>query len=210
MAHADGICHAYVHSAADPARAAALLVDSKCSYPAACNAVETLLWDVGAGSALDACVQALTREGVELRGCAATRARHPQMQAATDADWDTEYGAPILSIKQVADLEQALLHIQQHGSGHTEAIVTEDANAAGHFLAEVDAACVFHNASTRFSDGFRFGLGAEVGISTDKLHARGPVGVPGLLTYRWLLRGQGQVTSAYGPGGRAFSHRDLP
>ncbi|HEY0711238.1 MAG TPA: glutamate-5-semialdehyde dehydrogenase, partial [Polyangia bacterium] len=210
MAHADGICHVYLHAAADPARAAAIVVDAKCSYPAACNAVETLLWDPGAAASLDAAVKALAAQGVELRGCSATRARHPEIKAATDADWDTEYGALVLSIKQVSDLDGALAHIAAHGSRHTETIVTEDPATAARFLADVDAACVFHNASTRFSDGFRFGLGAEVGISTDKLHARGPVGVAGLLTYRWLLHGSGQVTASYGPGGKAFSHRDLP
>ncbi len=131
------------------------------------------------------------------------------MTPATAADWDTEYGALVLSIKQVADLDAALAHIARHGTRHTEAIVTSDAQAAARFLSEVDAACVFHNASTRFADGYRFGLGAEVGISTDKLHARGPVGVDGLYTYRYLLHGQGQVTTAYHPGGRAFRHRDL-
>jgi glutamate-5-semialdehyde dehydrogenase len=210
MAHADGICHLYLHGPGEPARAAAIAVDSKCSYPAACNAVETLLWDATAGAALDACVSALLSQGVELRGCATTCARHPQIKPAGDSDWDTEYGALILSVKQVRDLDDALAHIEAHGSRHTESIVTDDATAAARFLGEVDAACVFHNASTRFSDGFRFGLGAEVGISTDKLHARGPVGVSGLLTYRWLLHGSGQVTASYGPGGRSFSHRDLP
>jgi glutamate-5-semialdehyde dehydrogenase len=210
MAHADGICHVYLHAAADPGKAVPVVVDAKVSYPAACNAVETLLWDPAAGPALDACVAALIKDGVELRGCAETRLRHPAMKPASGADWDTEYGALVLSIRQVDGVEAALRHIEAHGSRHTEAIVTEDAAAAGRFLAEVDAACVFHNASTRFADGFRFGLGAEVGISTDKLHARGPVGVEGLLTYRWLLHGSGQATTTYGPGGRAFSHRDLP
>jgi glutamate-5-semialdehyde dehydrogenase len=209
MAHADGICHLYLHAAADPAKAARLAVDGKCSYPAACNATETLLWDAAAGEALDACVHALEAAGVELRGCAETRRRHPQMAAATDQDWDTEYGALILSVKQVAGLDGALAHIERHGSRHTEAICTDDREAAGRFTSMVDAACVFHDASTRFSDGYRFGLGAEVGISTDKLHARGPVGVEGLLTYRWLLSGSGQVTADYGPGRRQFTHRDL-
>jgi glutamate-5-semialdehyde dehydrogenase len=210
MAHADGICHLYLHASADPGRSAALAVDSKCTYPAACNAIETLLWDESAGAALDATVAALRANGVELRGDAATLRRHPGLIAADEADWDTEYGALILSIKQVAGLDHACDHIDRHGSGHTEAIVAEDGAAAERFLAAIDAACVFHNASTRFNDGYRFGLGAEVGISTDKLHARGPVGVEGLLTYRWLLRGSGQLTASYGAGGRRFTHRDLP
>jgi glutamate-5-semialdehyde dehydrogenase len=210
MAHADGICHLYLHSSADPAIAARVAVDAKCSYPAACNAVETLLWDAGAGAALDACVRALGEQKVELRGCAETCKRHPQMKAATEQDWATEYGALVLSIRQVPDIGAALAHIARYGSRHTDAIVAADAEAASRFLAEVDAACVFHNASTRFSDGYRFGLGAEVGISTDKLHARGPVGVEGLLTYRWLLYGRGQCTTDYSPEGRHYIHKDLP
>jgi glutamate-5-semialdehyde dehydrogenase len=210
MAHADGICHVYLHGSADPEMAARVLVDAKCSYPAACNAVETLLWDKGAGTALDSCVNALAEQKVELRGCAETLKRHPEMKPATDADWDTEYGALVLSICQVPDLGAALAHIARHGSRHTDAIVAQDPEAAARFLAEVDSACVFHNASTRFSDGYRFGLGAEVGISTDKLHARGPVGVEGLLTYRWLLYGRGQSTTDYSPDGRHYIHKDLP
>lgn len=210
MAHADGICHLYLHASAEPDMAAKVAVDSKCSYPAACNAVETLLWDPGAGAALDACVKALAQQKVEMRGCADTLKRHPQLRAATDADWDTEHGALILSIRQVGSLDEALAHIARHGSRHTDAIVAQDAEAAARFLGEVDSACVFHNASTRFSDGYRFGLGAEVGISTDKLHARGPVGVEGLLTYRWLLFGRGQGTTDYSPDGRHYLHKDLP
>jgi glutamate-5-semialdehyde dehydrogenase len=209
MAHADGICHLYLHGKADPARAAHIAVDAKCSYPSACNAIETLLWEERSGPALDAAVAALLAQKVRLRGCEQTRQRHPSLEAATDADWDTEYGAPVLSIKKVRDLEGALAHIARHGSRHTESIVTEDAGAAHRFLQVVDAACVFHNASTRFADGYRFGLGAEVGISTDKLHARGPVGVEGLLTYRWLLAGSGQGSTDYGPEGRRYTHRDL-
>jgi glutamate-5-semialdehyde dehydrogenase len=210
MAHADGICHLYLHAAADADKAARIAVDAKCSYPAACNSIETLLWDEGAGAALDAAVAALRAREVELRGCADTRRRHPDMKPATDGDWDTEYGALVLSIRRVSGLDEALAHIARHGSRHTEAIVTGDGAAAARFLAEVDAACVFHDASTRFADGYRFGLGAEVGISTDKLHARGPVGVEGLLTYRWLLEGAGHVSAEYGPGGRRFTHKDLP
>ena len=210
MAHADGICHVYLHESADADIAARVAVDAKCSYPAACNAVETLLWDAGAGAALDAVVAALAEQKVELRGCAETRKRHPHMKPATDRDWDTEYGALVLSIRQVPDIGEALAHIARHGSRHTDAIVAQDAEAASRFMAEVDAACVFHNASTRFSDGYRFGLGAEVGISTDKLHARGPVGVEGLLTYRWLLYGRGQCTTDYSPEGRHYIHRDMP
>ena len=210
MAHADGICHVYLHGSADPAIAAKVLVDSKCSYPAACNAVETLLWDKDAGPALDACVAALSAQKVELRGCPETLTRHPTMKPASEADWATEYGELILSIKQVPGMAQALSHIATYGSRHTDAIVAQDPQVAAGFMASVDSACVFHNASTRFSDGYRFGLGAEVGISTDKLHARGPVGVEGLLTYRWLLHGRGQATTDYSPDGRHYIHKDLP
>lgn len=210
MGHAEGMCHLYLHASADPAMAAAIAVDAKTSYPAACNTIETLLYDADAAVALDACITALQAAGVELRACPATRARHPALTPATDADWDTEYGALILAIRQVPDLDGALAHIAAHGSRHTEAIVAADERAAGRFLALVDAADVFHNASTRFADGYRFGLGAEVGISTGKLHARGPVGAEGLLSYRWLLRGSGQVASDYGEGKRRFTHRDLP
>jgi len=209
MAHADGICHLYLHSDADSSKAERIAVDSKTSYPAACNTVETLLWDVNAAVAADAAINALLGANVQVRGCEATRARHPQILAATETDWDTEYGELIISVKQVANLDEALAHIARHGSRHTESIITQDQAAADRFLAEVDAACCFHNASTRFSDGYRFGLGAEVGISTDKLHARGPVGVEGLVTYRWLLSGNGQITTEYGEGKKSFLHRDL-
>jgi glutamate-5-semialdehyde dehydrogenase len=208
LAHAEGICHLVLHASAEPSMAARVAVDAKCSYPAACNAIEALLWMPGAEAALDAAVAALVEHGVELRGCEATRARHPSIRAATDADFGHEFGALVLAVKRVDDLAAALAHIETHGSRHTEAIVAEDQDAASEFLARVDAACVFHNASTRFADGYRFGLGAEVGISTSKLHARGPVGAEGLVTYRWLLRGQGQVASDYGPGKRRFRHKD--
>jgi glutamate-5-semialdehyde dehydrogenase len=209
MGHAAGVCHLYLHAGAEPAMAARLAVDGKTTYPAACNATETLLWDADAGAALDACAAALKQAGVELRADEATRKRVPWANAATDGDFGFEFGANIIAVKQVAGLDEAMAHIAVHGSKHTEAIVTGDQAAADRFIAEVDAAGIFHNASTRFADGYRYGLGAEVGISTDKLHARGPVGVEGLLTYRWLLRGSGQETASYGPGKRAFKHRDL-
>lgn len=209
LGHAEGLCHLYLHASAVPAMAARIAVDAKCSYPAACNAIETLLWEPGAEVALAACVRALADAGVELRACAATRALYPAMQTATDDDWRTEYGAPILAICQVPNIEGALAHIEAYGSRHTETIVAADAAAAERFLRDVDAAGVYHNASSRFADGYRYGLGAEVGISTDKLHARGPVGVEGLVTYRWLLRGDGHISANYGPGKKRFLHRDL-
>jgi glutamate-5-semialdehyde dehydrogenase len=209
MGHAAGVCHVYAHAAADPAVAARVVVDAKTTYAAACNAAEALLWDAEAGAALDACVEALAKAGVEMRADEPTRKRHPNLVAATDADFGHEFGAPIIAIKQVKGLDEAMAFIDAHGSRHTEAIITRDKAAAERFLAEVDAAGVYHNASTRFADGYRYGLGAEVGISTDKLHARGPVGVEGLLTYRWLLRGEGQLTADYGPGGKPFKHKDL-
>jgi len=208
LAHAEGICHLVLHGSAQPEMAASIAVDAKCGYPAACNAIETMLWMPGAEAALDRAVEALTERGVELRADAATRARHPSLLPATDADFGHEFGALVLAIAKVDDLAAALAHIERHGSGHTESIVADDEAAAAEFLARVDAACVFHNASTRFADGYRFGLGAEVGISTSKLHARGPVGAEGLVTYRWLLRGSGQVAADYGPGKRRFRHRD--
>jgi glutamate-5-semialdehyde dehydrogenase len=209
LAHAEGVCHVFLHRSADAGKAARVVVDSKITYPAACNAVETLLWEAGAEVALDASVAALRASGVELRGDAATRTRHPDMKAATEADWNAEYGALILAVARVEDLDGALAHITRHGSQHTEAIVAEDAAAAERFLTEVDAACVFHDVSTRFADGYRFGLGGEVGIGTGKLHARGPVGVDGLLTFRWILRGSGQVSADYGPGKKPFLHEEL-
>lgn len=211
LGHADGICHMYLDAAADTAMAVALVRDAKLQYPAACNAVETvLLHRRAAPRLLPALVADLAPRGVELRGCPDCRALEHGLEAATDADWDTEYGAPILALKVVDDLDGALAHIRVHGSGHTEAIVTEDPRAAARFLAEVDAAGVFHNASTRFADGFRYGFGAEVGISTGRIHARGPVGLEGLLSYRYLLLGHGHRVEDYsGPAARPFRHRDL-
>jgi glutamate-5-semialdehyde dehydrogenase len=213
LGHAEGLCHLYLHADADPIKAMAIAVDAKTSYPAACNAIETLLWHAGARKATAAALRALVEAGVELRGCEATVALGeglglPVTAAARD-DWGNEYNDMILAVRQVEDLDGALAHIERFGSQHTEAIVCKDEAAGERFIAGIDAACVFVNASTRFADGYRFGLGAEIGIATSKIHARGPVGVEGLLSYRWLLRGSGQVSADYGPGKKAFTHRDL-
>lgn len=210
LGHAEGICHLYLDRAADPAMAARLAVDGKCDAPSACNATETLLVHRDFLPHLPAVGAALQARGVELRADPHALPHLPGAVAAGEGDGDTEYGDLVLAVFTVPDLEAALRFVADHGSGHTDAIVTDDADAAARFLAEVDSASVFHNASTRFADGYRFGLGAEVGISTGRIHARGPVGVEGLLTTRWLLEGAGQVAADYGPGKRAFTHRDLP
>ena len=209
MGHADGICHIYVDAAADVERAVPLCVDAKCQYTAACNAVETLLVHADAAERfLPALAAAYDAAGVEMRGDERTRALIP-CAPATSEDWDSEYLAPIISIKVVDSLDEAIAHINRHGSHHTDAILTEDAVAAGRFMDLVDSAGVYQNASTRFADGFRYGFGAEVGISTSKLHARGPVGLDGLVTYKYRLRGHGQVVGDYAEGRRQFHFRDL-
>jgi glutamate-5-semialdehyde dehydrogenase len=172
--------------------------------------VETLLVHRDADGVLALVAEDLRAGGVELRGCPRACGLLPWMLPATEADWDTEYGEPILSVRIVDSLDQAIAHIHAHGSGHTEAILTEDPEAAERFLAEVDAAGVYHNASTRFADGYRYGFGAEVGISTSRIHARGPVGLDGLLSSKYLLRGAGHRVADYtGAEPRSFLHRDL-
>jgi glutamate-5-semialdehyde dehydrogenase len=152
---------------------------------------------------------ALIEHGVRLKADEEARAVLPAAEPATDADWGREWGDLTLAVRTVGSLDEAVDHIHRHGSAHTDAIVTADPGAARRFLAAVDSASVFHNASTRFADGYRYGLGAEVGIATGRLHARGPVGAEGLLTYRWLLEGTGQAAADYGPGKRSFTHRAL-
>jgi len=210
LGHADGICHLYVDRQADIAMALKLSLDAKCQYVAVCNALETLLvHQAVAKEFLPMLAQDLTAKRVVIRGCSKTQGIIP-CEPASEEDWRTEYLDYILSIKIVANLEEAIEHINYYGSHHTDTIVTEDRHAAAHFLAGVDSACVFWNTSTRFSDGYRFGLGAEVGIATGKLHARGPVGLEGLLTYKWLLLGQGQTVAEYsGPKSKAFRHSPL-
>lgn len=210
LGHADGICHVYLDAAADPAMAVGITHDAKLQYPAACNAVETLLVHADAAPTLLPLVAAdLVASGVELRGDARARELVP-MAEATLADWDSEYGEPVLSVRVVESVDAVLAHVAEHGSGHTEVIVTQDAAVAERFLREVDAAGVFHNASSRFADGYRYGFGAEVGISTGRLHARGPVGLEGLVTSKYVLRGGGHVVADYAAGARSFAHQDLP
>ncbi|MDF2629939.1 MAG: gamma-glutamyl phosphate reductase [Symbiobacteriaceae bacterium] len=189
-----GVCHIYVHAAADLAMASAVTVNAKCSAPAVCNAAETLLVDRAvAAQFLAQAGPALAAKGVALRACPEAAALLPGAELATEEDWSTEYNDLILSVKVVGGLEEALAHIAQYGTRHSEAIITKDEEAASRFLSSVDAAAVYHNASTRFTDGGEFGFGAEIGISTQKLHARGPMGLAELTSYKYVIRGNGQV-----------------
>ncbi|MEJ5260805.1 MAG: glutamate-5-semialdehyde dehydrogenase [Anaerohalosphaeraceae bacterium] len=209
LGHADGICHVYVDKDADLDMAVRITVDSKCQYPAVCNAAETLLVHAEiAERFLPAVKTALEEKNVQLRGCEKTRT-FIDIPPASEEDWKTEYLDLILSIRVVDTLEEAVRHINTYGSGHTDAIVTENRRAALYFLDRVDSADVFWNCSTRFSDGYRFGLGAEVGISTNKIHARGPVGLEGLLIYKWRLVGKGHTVAEYCSGQKQFTHRPL-
>lgn len=214
LGHAAGLCHVYVDRAADLDQALAITLDAKVQYPAACNAVETLLIHAEVAAAfMPRAARALAARGVEIRadaGAAAVAAGAAALVPATEADWDAEYCDLVLAVRVVPSLEAAIAHINAHGSRHTDAIVTADPEAAERFCAEVDAAGVFVNASTRFSDGFRYGFGAEVGISTGKLHPRGPVGLEGLVTYKYRLVGAGHVVADYvGASARSFTHRQL-
>ncbi len=211
LGHADGICHLYIDKAADIDKAVNIAVDSKTHYPAACNAIETLLvhQDI-ASTFLPHLAQALQNLNVELRGDEATQSILSNIVPATEEDWETEYSDLILSIKIVDSLSEAITHINEYGSKHTDAIVTEDIEAAENFLSLVDAAGVYHNCSTRFADGFRYGFGAEVGISTQKVPPRGPVGLEGLVTYKYKMTGNGHIASSYtGEDAKPFLHKDL-
>jgi glutamate-5-semialdehyde dehydrogenase len=189
-----GNCHTYVDATADLDAALDIVVNAKCSRPSVCNAMETLLvHDVVAEEFLPRATERLREAGVEIRGCDRAREIVPDALPATEDDWHAEYMALILAVKVVDGLEEALEHIARYGTRHSEAILTEDYTASQRFLAEVDAACVYVNASTRFSDGFEFGFGAEIGISNQKLHARGPMGLRELTTYKYVIRGSGQI-----------------
>lgn len=212
LGHGSGICHIYVDSKADLAQAISIIVDSKTQYPAACNSAEkVLVHEEIAGQFLPTLIPALQAAGVEVRGCARTAQLCGGFKVvpATEEDWITEYGDLTITLKVIGDLNEAIEHINQYGSRHTDCILTENAAAAEQFMDEVDSASVFHNASTRFADGFRYGLGAELGISNSKLHARGPVGLEGLLTYKYKLRGSGHIVSRYVGGSKSFKHKRM-
>ncbi|PIE37316.1 MAG: glutamate-5-semialdehyde dehydrogenase [Gammaproteobacteria bacterium] len=194
--HLDGICHVYIDDSADPEMAITIALNAKTQRYGTCNTMETLLiHEAVAASILPPLASALLDKGVELRGCERVRALVSQAVPADESDWSEEYLAPILSIKIVADIDEAMAHIERYSSRHTEAIVTSHHPRAMRFLREVDSASVMVNASTRFADGFEYGLGAEIGISTDKLHARGPVGLEGLTSQKYVVLGDGQVRS---------------
>ncbi|MGL4606336.1 MAG: glutamate-5-semialdehyde dehydrogenase [Eubacteriaceae bacterium] len=209
MGHADGICHIYVHDDANISQSIKIIVDSKIQYVAACNTLETLLVNEKiAPKLLPELKLALEEKGVHLKGDEKTRAII-DIQPATEEDWKTEYLDYTLSIAMVSSMEEAITHINTYGSGHTDVILTENKNCVTNFMTLVDSAGVFWNCSTRFSDGFRFGFGAEVGISTSKLHARGPVGLDGLLSYKYKLLGHGQCVEDYASGKENFTHTPL-
>lgn len=211
LGHADGICHIYIEESADIEKAINICVDSKIQYPSACNAVETILINKAAvENILPDLVLALKREAVLVKGCEKCLEVVSDLEPATEEDWSTEYGEKIVSIKVVNDIIDAIEHINHYGSGHTDCIITEDKHQMGIFMDLVDSAGVYHNASTRFADGFRYGLGAEVGISTNKTHARGPVGLEGLTIYKYKLYGNGQYVGEYtGEKSKGFTHKTL-
>ena len=218
LGHAEGICHVYVDGEADVDMAVNITVDSKCQYVAVCNAAETLLVDEKIAKEFLLKIKAALEQRkvgstsspqVELRGCE-KKAANIKTKPATEKDWATEYLDCILSIKVVAGLDDAIEHINRYGSHHTDTIVTANKEKASRFMEMADSANVFWNASTRFSDGYRYGLGAEVGISTNKIHARGPVGLEGLVIYKWKLLGSGQVVADYsGKNAKKFTHKKL-
>lgn len=209
MGHADGICHCYIDDPSDAAMAVRIAIDSKTQYVAVCNAMETLLVHKNAaGAFLPMLKKAADEKNVELLGCPETVSLIP-VKPACEQDWETEYLDYKLSVRVVEDMDEAIEHINTYGSGHTDTIVTSDKAHAARFMALVDSGNVFWNCSTRFSDGFKYGFGAEVGISTGKLHARGPVGLEGLVSYKYNLIGNGQIVADYAEKRKSFTHRKL-
>jgi len=211
LGHSEGICHVYVDKDADINKAIRICLDAKCQYPAVCNAMETLLVHKSiAKKFLPKIAEEYEKENVELRGDKETKRILKNIKPATEKDWKTEYTDLILSIKIVKNLDEAIKHINKYSSGHTDAIVTKNKVTALKFINLVDSGSVMWNASTRFSDGYRYGLGAEVGISTNKIHARGPVGLEGLVIYKYILTGNGHIVAEYsGKKGKKFKHKKI-
>jgi len=211
LGHSEGICHNYIDEDADLNKALKIAFDSKLQYPAACNAMENLLIHKGlAPRIIPQLVKIFEEQGVSLLGCENTRKISKEVSLASDNEWDEEYNDLKLSIKIVENLDEAIAFINCHGSGHTDTIVTENSQSAEKFMNEVNSASVMWNASTRFADGFRYGLGAEIGISTNKTHARGPVGLEGLVIYKYRVYGNGQIVGDYeGKSPRTFTHKPL-
>ena len=214
LAHADGICHVYWDRSATLSKAMEIIIDAKTEYPAVCNAMETLLiHEQIPESEISQVLSSLLEAGVELRVCSAIMKKFSsnsdRLVDASEQDWAKEYTDLILSVRLVSSIDEAIGHINQYGSGHTDTIIAEDRSIAEKFMDQVDAANVFWNASTRFADGFRYGFGAEVGVSTCKTHARGPVGLDGLIIYKYKLYGNGQGVARYHEGGRQYLHQPL-
>ena len=212
LGHSDGVCHVYLDAACDAQMAARVTVDAKTQYPAACNAAETLLVHKDAAHhALPIVAAALHVAGVKIKADARAQALIPGIpcEAAGEAEWKAEYLDHVIAIHIVDSLEEAIAHINRYGSHHTDCIITEDEQAANRFFALVDSAGVYHNCSTRFADGFRYGFGAEVGISTGKIHARGPMGLEGLCSYKYILRGHGDIVADFAGRKRTFTHKKL-
>lgn len=210
LGHADGICHLYIDESADLKRAVSVAVDSKTQYVAVCNALETLLVhkDI-ADSFLPLLGSELSKKNVLVKGCERTKAILNNVELASEEDWKTEYLDYIISIKIVDSIDEAIDHINSYGSGHTDSIIAQDGEKQNRFKALVDSAAVMVNCSTRFSDGYRFGLGAEVGVSTNKIHARGPVGMEGLVIYKYIVEGEGHLVDDYSSGRKSFKHKKM-
>ncbi len=210
LGHADGICHIYADKDADISKALEICLDAKIQYPSACNAVETILVHKEIAKEFLPQFDKLFRENnVVIRGCEKTKNIIPEVETASDEDWETEYSDKIVSVKIVDSLEEAIEHINRYGSHHTDCIITENVQTTEKFMNSVDSAGVYQNASTRFADGFRYGFGAEVGISTNKTHARGPVGLEGLTIYKYKLYGKGQIVRDYAQGQKTFTHKKI-
>ncbi len=217
LGHSEGICHVYIDKDADINKAVKIAFDAKCQYPAVCNAMETLLVNKSiAKKFIPLIVKKYLENDVEIRGDNETlkiiksnKIKDKKIKKAAEKDWSTEYTGLIISIKAVKDVNEAIWHINKYGSGHTDAIVTENKETSKKFISFVDSGSVIINASTRFSDGYRYGLGAEVGISTNKIHARGPVGLEGLTTYKYILIGNGHIVDDFVSGGKRFTHRKI-